>query len=124
VSVSDTGVCIAPEDQEAVFEEFRQVGTAAKKGEGTGLGLTLSEVRGAPRRKDLGHEPARRALDVYVHDIGASWTSGICSDRVPLMGPPASHTPQDDRARLNEAGQIYRPRDQGSNSQSITARGS
>jgi signal transduction histidine kinase len=42
VSVSDTGVGIAPEDQEAVFEEFRQVGTAEKKAEGTGLGLTLS----------------------------------------------------------------------------------
>jgi signal transduction histidine kinase len=41
VSVSDTGVGIAPEDQDAVFEEFRQVGTAAKKVEGTGLGLTL-----------------------------------------------------------------------------------
>jgi len=41
VSVSDTGVGIAPEDQERVFEEFRQVGTAAKKVEGTGLGLTL-----------------------------------------------------------------------------------
>ena len=42
VSVSDTGVGIAPEDQEAIFEEFRQVGTAEKKVEGTGLGLTLS----------------------------------------------------------------------------------
>ena len=41
VSVRDTGVGIAPEDQEAVFEEFRQVGTADKKVEGTGLGLTL-----------------------------------------------------------------------------------
>jgi signal transduction histidine kinase len=41
VSVSDTGVGIAPEDQEAVFEEFRQVGTAERKAEGTGLGLTL-----------------------------------------------------------------------------------
>ena len=41
VSVSDTGIGIAPEDQETVFEEFRQVGTAAKKVEGTGLGLTL-----------------------------------------------------------------------------------
>jgi signal transduction histidine kinase len=41
VSVSDTGIGIAPEDQEKVFEEFRQVGTAAKKVEGTGLGLTL-----------------------------------------------------------------------------------
>ena len=43
VSVTDTGVGIAPEDHEAVFEEFRQVGTDyAKKHEGTGLGLTLS----------------------------------------------------------------------------------
>jgi signal transduction histidine kinase len=42
VSVADTGVGIAPEDQEAIFEEFRQVGTADKKVEGTGLGLALS----------------------------------------------------------------------------------
>jgi signal transduction histidine kinase len=28
-------------DQEAVFEEFRQVGVSATKQEGTGLGLTL-----------------------------------------------------------------------------------
>jgi signal transduction histidine kinase len=42
VSVSDTGVGIAPEDQDKVFEEFRQVGTASKKVEGTGLGLAIS----------------------------------------------------------------------------------
>src|SRR5262249_30008135 len=42
VSVADTGVGIAPEDQEAVFEEFRQVGTVDKKVEGTGLGLALA----------------------------------------------------------------------------------
>jgi len=41
VSVRDTGVGIATADQEAVFEEFRQVGTSVAKQEGTGLGLTL-----------------------------------------------------------------------------------
>jgi signal transduction histidine kinase len=43
VSVADTGIGIAAEDQEAVFEEFRQVGTDyARKREGTGLGLALA----------------------------------------------------------------------------------
>jgi signal transduction histidine kinase len=39
VAVSDNGIGIAPEDQAAVFEEFRQVGPRA---EGTGLGLALT----------------------------------------------------------------------------------
>jgi signal transduction histidine kinase len=43
ISVTDTGVGIAPEDHAAVFEEFRQVGTDyARKHEGTGLGLALA----------------------------------------------------------------------------------
>jgi signal transduction histidine kinase len=42
ISVADTGVGIAAEDQQAVFEEFRQVGASAKRVEGTGLGLALS----------------------------------------------------------------------------------
>ena len=41
IAVTDTGSGIAPEDHDAVFEEFRQVGTAEKKAEGTGLGLAL-----------------------------------------------------------------------------------
>jgi len=41
ISVTDTGVGIAREDHEAVFEEFRQVGASDKKAEGTGLGLAL-----------------------------------------------------------------------------------
>jgi signal transduction histidine kinase len=43
VAVSDTGIGIAPADQEAVFEEFRQVGEDyTSKAEGTGLGLALT----------------------------------------------------------------------------------
>jgi signal transduction histidine kinase len=53
VAVSDTGIGIAPKDQAAVFEEFRQVGPRA---EGTGLGLALTkrfvELHGGTLRLD------------------------------------------------------------------------
>ncbi|MGE5171664.1 MAG: GAF domain-containing protein [Rudaea sp.] len=43
IAVRDTGIGIAPEDQDTVFEEFRQVGyDYTKKQEGTGLGLALT----------------------------------------------------------------------------------
>jgi signal transduction histidine kinase len=43
ISVADTGIGIAAESQELIFEEFRQVGgDSAHKREGTGLGLTLA----------------------------------------------------------------------------------
>jgi GAF domain-containing protein/anti-sigma regulatory factor (Ser/Thr protein kinase) len=44
VAVRDTGIGIAPEDQAAVFEEFKQVGRDnLRKAEGTGLGLALTK---------------------------------------------------------------------------------
>ena len=44
ISVSDTGMGIAPGDQATIFEEFRQVGADySHKVEGTGLGLTLAK---------------------------------------------------------------------------------
>jgi signal transduction histidine kinase len=69
ISVSDTGIGIAPEDQPKIFEEFRQVGgDYAHKTEGTGLGLTLAkkfvEVHGG---KDLGRERSREGKPLYIH---------------------------------------------------------
>ena len=44
ISVADTGVGIAPAEQAAVFEEFRQAsGDYLRKAEGTGLGLALAK---------------------------------------------------------------------------------
>ncbi|TMF60049.1 MAG: hypothetical protein E6I20_14630, partial [Chloroflexi bacterium] len=44
VTVRDTGIGIAPEDQQRIFEEFSQVGRDPERSrEGTGLGLTLSK---------------------------------------------------------------------------------
>ena len=42
LSVQDTGPGIAPEDQQEIFEAFRQVRATAANQEGTGLGLTLT----------------------------------------------------------------------------------
>jgi signal transduction histidine kinase len=43
-SVADDGIGIRPEDQEIIFEEFRQVdGTVTRTETGSGLGLTISK---------------------------------------------------------------------------------
>ena len=42
ISVQDTGVGIAPEDQARVFEEFQQTGSGQRQDASTGLGLTLA----------------------------------------------------------------------------------
>src|SRR5262245_6556822 len=44
IAVWDTGIGIAPENQQRIFEEFQQVGHGlAGKTEGTGLGLALTK---------------------------------------------------------------------------------
>jgi signal transduction histidine kinase len=62
LAVRDTGIGIAPGDQELIFEEFRQVGNDyTRKQEGTGLGLALArrfvELHGGALSLDsaLGH---------------------------------------------------------------------
>jgi signal transduction histidine kinase/CheY-like chemotaxis protein len=42
IAVIDSGVGIAPEDHQRVFEEFRQVGDPADRQPGTGLGLAVT----------------------------------------------------------------------------------
>ena len=69
ISVTDTGIGIAPDDQAKIFEEFRQVGTDyAHKVEGTGLGLTLAkkfvELHGG--RIWVSQRSGQR-LDVYLY---------------------------------------------------------
>ena len=44
LAVHDTGIGVAPEDQERIFEEFQQAGHQTERSrEGTGLGLALSK---------------------------------------------------------------------------------
>jgi signal transduction histidine kinase len=42
ISIADTGVGIDPEEIDAIFEEYRQVGQRKRKIRGTGLGLAIA----------------------------------------------------------------------------------
>ena len=73
ISVTDTGIGIASEDQAKVFEEFRQVGAASKKVEGTGLGLAIS----------------RKFIELHGGTIGVTSEPGVGSTfafTLPLPG--------------------------------------
>src|SRR5581483_1327515 len=62
IEVWDTGVGIAAEDQDRVFEKFQQVGdTLTGKPKGTGLGLTICRdiVAHHGGRLDLDSQPGR-----------------------------------------------------------------
>ena len=75
ISVTDTGIGIAAEDQEAVFDEFKQVGRdSARKAEGTGLGLALTkkfvELHGGTIRVES--ELGRGSTFAFTLPAGAS----------------------------------------------------
>ncbi|MFZ6178074.1 sensor histidine kinase [Nannocystis pusilla] len=42
IRVTDTGIGIAPEDIDKIFQEYRQVGNLAQRKKGTGLGLAIA----------------------------------------------------------------------------------
>ena len=79
IAVTDTGIGIAPEDQAAVFEEFKQVGTDyTRKAEGTGLGLALTrrlvELHGGAMR--LESEPGKGSTFYFTLPLdGAAATA-------------------------------------------------
>ncbi len=88
VSVVDSGVGIAPADQALVFEEFRQLGDAAAREGGTGLGLALTRrlVEAHGGRIELESEPGRGSRFTVVLPQPAVVP-------VPVPGPEAKGAP-------------------------------
>lgn len=75
IAVSDRGIGIALEDQAAVFEEFKQVGSDyTRKAEGTGLGLALTrklvELHGGTIR--LESEPGKGSTFSFTLPLKAA----------------------------------------------------
>jgi signal transduction histidine kinase len=75
ISVADTGVGIAADELEAIFEEYRQVGARKRKIRGTGLGLAIA------RRIAEAHGGSLYAESMLDH--GSTFTL-----RLPLEPPP------------------------------------
>jgi signal transduction histidine kinase len=75
VAVSDTGVGIAPGDQERVFEQFRQVDTGyARTQEGTGLGLPLARQFARLMGGDIRVESEPGAGSVFTFTLPLRYT--------------------------------------------------
>ncbi|MBU0705494.1 MAG: GAF domain-containing protein [Chloroflexi bacterium] len=87
-SVTDTGIGIKPEDQEIIFEEFRQVdGSASREMSGTGLGLAIS----------------KRLIEMHGGHIWVESEYGrgtTFSFLLPLNGPPYAKPGPSDKIAL------------------------
>ncbi len=101
VTVTDTGIGVAPEDQERIFESFQQGRRGAPKEEGTGLGLTLS-------RRIVGLFGGRMWLD-STPGVGSTFgftVPGLAEELQEISLPETGRMPvvvlvDDDRASLD-----------------------
>src|SRR5262249_8728735 len=86
-SVRDTGIGIAPEDQERIFEEFSQVDTGLQRRvKGTGLGLPLSRSLAELLGGSIGVESVPGQGSVFTFAIpaifeGAGKAGGVVDTR-------------------------------------------
>ncbi|MEJ7810721.1 MAG: sensor histidine kinase [Gemmatimonadaceae bacterium] len=94
ISMSDTGVGIAPDQLEAIFEPFVQVGRAlSSPGEGTGLGLAICRGPGARHgRRPHRRERGRRGEHVHAHAAARGLSVARARASILSPHPPAIHS--------------------------------
>jgi signal transduction histidine kinase/DNA-binding response OmpR family regulator len=92
ISITDTGIGIRAEDQEVVFEEFRQVeGNTGAPSEGTGLGLAITKrlVEQQGGKISLESETGKGSRFTFTLPIGSKMSSEILSVGEPANPPTA-----------------------------------
>ena len=130
IGITDTGIGIAPEDYEAVFEQFKQVGgdTLTDKPKGTGLGLPICKeiVEHHGGRIWLESQPGKGStfsfalpLDksiafkpIHLDDLVKQLKEQVAQSKLSLKGPNATILVVDDddsirsllRQELGDAG--------------------
>jgi CHASE2 domain-containing sensor protein/nitrogen-specific signal transduction histidine kinase/DNA-binding NarL/FixJ family response regulator len=96
--IEDTGVGMAPEQLDKIFQAFEQVGESGKKSEGTGLGLAISqriaELMGSKIqvRSSIG-EGSVFWMDVALPQV-TDWPTEVVNSDRQIIGLTAASKPQ------------------------------
>jgi signal transduction histidine kinase/ActR/RegA family two-component response regulator len=114
IAVKDTGIGIAAEDHERVFEEFAQIDSALRRRvKGSGLGLALSRRLARRLGGDLRVESAPGCGSTFTLDVPAQHPEGIemraleAAARSPSPGAPSVLVVEDDPEALVEYGRHF-----------------
>ncbi len=114
-AVADTGIGIAPEDQERIFEEFTQIENPIQRTQkGTGLGLPLTRKLATLLGGEVGVHSTPGLGSTFWAEIPIHYAGQRAAETPPVAKAPASHTrilivDDDETARYTLASFATRP---------------